>query len=63
MGGLGFRAVGGLPRVETAGEVGDLAESGAAQDAGGYGAAIAAFAVDDEELTGVNFGSAVGELT
>ena len=52
-----------LPGVEPTGKIGDFAEAGATQDAGGNGAAIAAFAVDDEELVGVEFAGAVGQLT
>jgi hypothetical protein len=57
-----YRFVGGLPGIEAAGEIGDLAEAGAAKDACGDGAAIAAFAVDDEEPGGVELGGAFGEL-
>ena len=52
--------VGGFPGVVASGEVGDLLEAGAAEDAGGDGAAIAAFAVDDDELGGVEFAGALG---
>ena len=53
---------GGLPGVEAAGEVGDVAEAGAAQDAGRDGAAIAALAVDDDEFGGVELAGVFGEL-
>ena len=61
-GGLRVLQFCGFPGVVATGEVGDLLEAGAAQDAGGDGAAIAALAVDDDELGGVEFGGAVGEL-
>jgi hypothetical protein len=54
--------VGGLPSVEAAGEVGDFADAGAAEDAGRDGAAIASLAVNDDDLAGVEFAGSVGEL-
>ena len=51
--------IGGLPGVEASGEVGDFAEAGAAEDAGGDRAAITALAVDDDELRGIEFAGAV----
>ena len=51
-----------MPCVEAAGEVGDLAEAGAAENAGRDGAAIATLAVDDNELAGVEFVGSIGEL-
>ena len=62
-GGLCVLEVGSFPGVEAAGKVGDLAETGAAQDAGCDGAAIAALAVHDDEFAGVDFAGAVDELT
>src|SRR5215471_16011619 len=46
----GDRQTGCLPGVETADQIGDVAEAGSAQDAGGNGAAIAALAVHDHQL-------------
>ena len=60
---FGLRLVRGLPCVETASEIRYFAKAGAAQDAGGNGAAITAFAVDDEEFAGVELVSSVTELT
>src|ERR1700740_2247902 len=54
----GAGQVGGFSGIEAADEVGDVFVSSAAQQAGGDGTAIAAFAVNDEQLVRVEFGGA-----
>ena len=61
--GFGVLEFRGLPCIVAAGEVGDVAEACAAKDARSNGAAVAAFAVDDEELSGIEFCGVPGELT
>jgi hypothetical protein len=57
---LRLRVLGGLPGVEASSEVRDISKAGTTQDAGGNGAAVATFAVDNEELAGIEFAGAIG---
>ena len=60
---LSFLQFGGLPGVEAAGEVGDVAEAGAAEDAGRDRTAIAALAMDHDEFRWIELACVFGELT
>ena len=57
---LEFRS---LPGVIASGEIGNVVQTGAAKNAGGDRAAIAAFAMDDNKLRRVEFLSVLDKLT